>query len=235
MDMSTAAAVSSLANRIAPWKIPALERLATIAECNVGETIYHFRDPTDYWYGILTGAARKCALTADGRRQIVDFLLPGNLFGFGARDTHQFSVEVLMACTTIARYPRRHVERLAESDPEVGRWVRETAFESISRLQRRMVILGRSSALAKVSAFLLEMADRAGAGPANSVVLPMSRYDIADYLAMAVETVSRALTELRERDVIMFGGVRCVQICDRRALEKTTDEGWHQSAAVGHC
>jgi hypothetical protein len=70
-----------------------------------------------------------------------------------------------------------------------------------------------------VSAFLLEMADRACAGPANSVELPMSRYDIGDYLAVAVETVSRALTELKRRRVIALAGVRKVRICDRQALQ----------------
>jgi CRP/FNR family nitrogen fixation transcriptional regulator len=102
-----------------------------------------------------------------------------------------------------------------------------------------MVILGRASALEKVSTFLLEMADRFGAGSASAVTLPMSRYDIADYLAMAVETVSRALTNLRERGVIRFAAVRSVQICSRDALERAfrspheqerTDQVWAMGA-----
>jgi CRP-like cAMP-binding protein len=213
------------------WGEPGtLESLATQIRCKVGETVYHCAEATHYWYRIVVGAARKTALTADGSRHIVDFLLPGDFFGFGSGNTHHFSVETIAAGTIVARYPRRDAERLSESDPEVSRHIREVAFASIDRLQTRMVILGRTSALEKVSAFLLEMADRSHTGPPNSVVLPMSRYDIADYLAIAVETVSRTLTELRGRGVICLGGVRRVRICDRAALESIvqwpTDSIW---------
>jgi CRP/FNR family transcriptional regulator, nitrogen fixation regulation protein len=213
------------------WGGPlSLESLATQIRCRVGETVYHCAEATHYWYRIVVGAARKTALTAEGGRHIVEFLLPGDFFGFGPGDTHHFSVETITAGTMVARYPRREAERLSESDPEVSRHIREVAFASIERLETRMVILGRTSALAKVSAFLLEMADRSHTGPANSVVLPMSRYDIADYLAIAVETVSRALTELRGRGVISLGGVRRVRICHRPALEgivqRPTDTSW---------
>jgi CRP/FNR family transcriptional regulator, nitrogen fixation regulation protein len=211
------------------WGEPgALENLATQVRCKTGETVYHCTEARHYWYRIVVGAARKSALTADGCRHIVEFLLPGDFFGFG--DTHHFSVETIAAGTIVARYPRRAAEQLSESDPVVSRHIREVAFASINRLQARMVILGRTSALEKVAAFLLEMADRSRTAQLNSVILPMSRYDIADYLAIAVETVSRALTELRGRGVIAFGGVRRVRICDRQALENIVrwpaDSSW---------
>jgi hypothetical protein len=101
-----------------------------------------------------------------------------------------------------------------------------------------MLILGRATALEKVCSFLLEMADRFRARSDGAVTLPMSRYDIADYLAMAVETVSRALTNLRRMDVIHLEGVRRVRICNRDALERviessTRDVKTHQPIAVG--
>jgi CRP-like cAMP-binding protein len=200
-----------------------MERLSTIIPCEVNDTIYHCREQARYWYRVVTGAVRKCALTVDGHRQIVDFLVPGDLFGFGVRDTHHFSTEAIIPETTIARYPRNSAEQLAEADPQAGRWIREMAFESISRLQTRTLILGRPSALARVSAFLLDWTDRCGPSSATIVILPMSRYDIADYLAMAVETVSRALTVLREREVIALRGTRGLKICDRYALEQVTE------------
>jgi CRP/FNR family nitrogen fixation transcriptional regulator len=200
-------------------ELGALERLATQIRCKVGEAVYHCSEAAHYWYRIVLGSARKSAVTADGCRHIVEFLLPGDFFGFGPGDTDYFSVETISAGTVVARYPRHDAERLLDSDPQVGRHMREVLCATINRAQTRMVILGRTSALEKVSAFLLEMADRSRTGPVNSVVLPMSRYDIADYLAIAVETVSRALTELRGRGVISLGGVRTVRICDRRALE----------------
>jgi CRP-like cAMP-binding protein len=162
-------------------------------------------------------------LSGDGRRHIVDFILPGDLFGLGSCGARNFCVEALVPGTLIARYPCTGAERLADSDPQIARNIRELAFESIGRLQRRMVILGRTSALERVSAFLLEMADRSQIGPTNAVSLPMSRYDIADYLGLAVETVSRALTELRRRQAIFFRSVRQVRICDRAALQELAE------------
>ena len=197
-----------------------LESMSTMARFAPGDLIYLSGDPADFWYRILSGACRKCAYGLDGSRQIVDFLRPGDLFGYAAQDVHSFSAEAIVSGTTVARYPRPSAERVADSDPYVARRVRELAFGSVLRAQRRLLILGRATALEKVSSFLLEMVDRFRTRPVGPVTLPMSRYDIADYLAMAPETVSRALTNLREGGVIRFDSVRCLQIRDRESLEK---------------
>src|SRR5690348_7968257 len=204
------------------WDTSALESLMTLIQCEVNEVIYHNQEQAQYWYRVVTGAARKCSLMMDGRRQIVDFLLPDDVFGFGTHDLHHFSTEVVSTGTTIARYPRRAAEQLAESDPQVSRWIRQKAFRSISRLQARTLILGHTTALARVSAFLLEWMDRCNQPSGTTICLPMSRYDIADYLAMAVETVCRVLTLLRTQHVIVFRSTRRLSICDRRALELAT-------------
>ena len=83
----------------------------TLVRCEVNEVIYHNQEQAQYWYRVVTGAARKCSLMMDGRRQIVDFLLPDDVFGFGAHDLHHFSTEVVSTGTTIARYPRHAAER----------------------------------------------------------------------------------------------------------------------------
>jgi CRP/FNR family transcriptional regulator, nitrogen fixation regulation protein len=95
-------------------------------------------------------------------------------------------------------------------------------LRSISRLQARTLILGHTTALARVSAFLLEWMDRCNQPTGTTICLPMSRYDIADYLAMAVETVSRVLTLLRTQHVIVFRSTRRFSIRDRHALELAT-------------
>jgi CRP/FNR family nitrogen fixation transcriptional regulator len=86
-------------------------------------------------------------------------------------------------------------------------------------VQSQLLILGRITALEKVGSFILEMVSRLSAGNGNSVALPMSRYDIADYLAVSVETVSRSLTDLKQRGVIKLAGTRIVRIVNRDALE----------------
>jgi CRP-like cAMP-binding protein len=203
--------------------------MSTMARFAPGDLIYLSGDPADFWYRILSGACRKCAYGLDGSRQIVDFLRPGDLFGYDAQDVHSFSAEAIVPGTTVARYPRRNAERVADSDPQVARRIRELAFGSVLRVQRRLLILGRATALEKVSSFLLEMVDRFRTRPVGPVTLPMSRYDIADYLAMAAETVSRALTNLREVGVIRFDSVRCLQIHNRELLERVVESSMNET------
>ena len=202
--------------------LAALERLAILGRYDTGEPVYRCNDSIEHWYRLVSGAARLAAVSGDGRRHIVDFVFPGDFFGFGGFGSRQFCVEAMVAGTLVARYPRSSAERLADADPQTARNIRKAAFQSIARMQRRMVMLGQTSALEKVSAFLLEMSDRSQHCASSAVFLPMSRYDIADYLAMAVETVSRTLTELRIRQTIAFRGVRHVCICNRNALKALT-------------
>ena len=193
-----------------------MESLGTLRRYGADERIYRQDESADYWYRLVGGAARKCTQISDGRRQIVDFLLPGDLFGF---HTGACSVECVVANTTVVRYPRREMEFLMESDPQLAREVREFAFESIDRMQSRIILLGRSRAMERVCGFLLEMAYRPQIESLGTVSLLMSRYDIADYLAIAVETVSRSLTTLRSKRVISFLDTRHFRILDRKALE----------------
>lgn len=209
-----------------------LESMATLARFAPGDLIYRAGDTADFWYRIRSGACRECAYGPDGSRQIVDFLRPGDLFGYDAQDVHHFSAEAIVSGTTVARYPRSNAERVADTDPQVARRIRELAFGTVLRAQRRLLLLGRARALEKVGSFLLEMIDRFRTTPVGPVILPMSRYDIADYLAMAAETVSRALTNLSEEGVIRFDSVRCLQIRDRESLERVCLDAWRGAALL---
>ncbi len=220
MDTTSSAAVGDCVEHSTNrTPLAAIEPWAKRTRCQLGETIYFQDDPADHWYRLDTGAARKCLLMADGRRQIVDFLFPGDLFGWGVRNAHNCAVEAIVADTVVTYYPRGRLKMITDSNSDERRRILNMAFEAIARLQMRMVLLGRTSALERVSAFLLEMADRCGGDCGNVIVLPMSRYDIADYLALAVETVSRALTKLRRCGAISLDTSRLVQIVDRAVLE----------------
>jgi CRP/FNR family transcriptional regulator, nitrogen fixation regulation protein len=196
-----------------------MESLGTLRRYGADESVYGQDEATDYWYQLASGAARKCTQMSDGRRQIVDFLLPGDLFGFHAGAGHDCSVECVVPNTTVVRYQRQRMESLMESDPQFARRVREIAFDSIDRMQSRTILLGCGRALERVGGFLLEMANRRQIETGGTVALPMSRYDIADYLAIAVETVSRSLTTLRSKQVIAFFDTRHFRIVNRKALE----------------
>jgi CRP-like cAMP-binding protein len=195
-----------------------MQSLGTLRRYGADETVCSQDEMVDYWYQLAGGAARKCTQMLDGRRQIVDFLLPGDLFGLHAGARHDCSVECVAPNTTVVRYHRPRMESLMESDPQLARRVREIAFESIYRMQSRTILLGCGRALERVGGFLLEMADRR-IETDGTVALPMSRYDIADYLAIAVETVSRSLTTLRSRQAIVFLDTRHFRIVNRNALE----------------
>jgi CRP/FNR family nitrogen fixation transcriptional regulator len=202
-----------------PHPLKSLDQLAMITPFHRGQEICSQGRPADHWYYLVSGAARRCVIRLDGRRQIVDLLLPGDLFGFGVLDEYDTTIEAIAEGTVVAAYPRRRVEMLADSDPQLAREIRQVAFAALSRVQAQLLILGRITALEKVGSFILEMVSRLSAGNGNSVALPMSRYDIADYLAVSVETVSRSLTDLKQRGVIKLAGTRIVRIVNRDALE----------------
>ena len=199
-------------------EITSLSPIRAILTYRKAETIYSDTDRADHWYCVLTGAARKYTVLSDGRRQIVDFLLPGDYFGFRERHHCYFATDALLDGTTVARYPRHSIEAAADRDPDLSRQIREVVLDSMSRSQARLLIMGRIRSIEKVGAFLWEMADRCLDRQEQTVVLPMSRYDIADYLALSVETVSRALTRLRHDGAIRFVDKHRVSILDSHLL-----------------
>ena len=191
-----------------------------LRECYASaQTIYDAGDPTEYWYRVESGGARQVALWGDGRRQILAFLVPGDFFGFSAHAQHRISAEAVANDTVIARYPRREAEHLAATNLVLAEQIRQMTFESLSRLEDRLVDIGRPMAIQRVASFLLELADRPCAPKRSVVQLEMSRFDIADYLAVSIETVSRSMSELRRRGTISLAHPRRVQIVDRPGLQ----------------
>ena len=204
----------------APGKQPKLaDSVSALTSCCRGQMIYHEGAPVECWYRVVSGTARRFIVRTDGRRQIIDLLLAGDVFGFGARGNHSFTAEAIRDGTVVARYPRSRLEGLIRSDAKIAQEVQEMALEETRRLQELILILGRTTAQEKVGAFLVHLAERLAGGPADHVVLPISRYDIADYLALSVETVSRALTSLKRSGLIKFAGTRQIAIIDRDVIE----------------
>jgi CRP/FNR family nitrogen fixation transcriptional regulator len=163
------------------------------------------------------GAVRRCAVRSDGRRQIVDLTLPGDFF-FVSDNRNEATIEAIAENTVLASYSGRRVEGFADQDPEFARELRHIAFQSLTRSEAQLLIIGRVTALEKVGAFLLSLDGRVS-DQRGQVELPISRYDIADYLAVSVETVCRSITELQQRGVIALTGKRTVRILNRDALE----------------
>jgi CRP/FNR family transcriptional regulator, nitrogen fixation regulation protein len=191
-----------------------LEPLAVIMSRHSGQKIVAQGDPADHWYRIVGGAARRYLLEPDGRRLIIGFLLPGDFFGFTANTKFDLTVEAITEPTRVAVYLRRQAETLADSDPELARDIRQITFQSMSRLQAQLRILGRVTAIEKVACFLLEIAERLADSCYDEFTLPISRNDIAEYLSISAETVSRSLSDLKRRKVINLAG-RSVRFVSR--------------------
>jgi CRP/FNR family nitrogen fixation transcriptional regulator len=216
---SDSSSFSKPAGRHRPNRFEAAASLAVITRWSRGQEVCSQEGAADYWYCVLTGMARRYAIWPSGRCQIIGLLLPGDFFGYPIPD-HSFSVEAVIEGSLLACYPRRGVELLADSNPQFAREVREISFQGIAQLQEQILILGRTTALKKVGSFLLRFAERLSDAPPGQIVLPMSRYDIADYLGLSVETVCRSLTELKRRGIIASSGTRQIRILDPGALEE---------------
>jgi CRP/FNR family nitrogen fixation transcriptional regulator len=197
-----------------------LDTIAVIARRNRGEEIHDSEGSEEYWYRVISGAAKCYVVLPGGRRQILDLLMPNDCFCFTPPGGHYGVVEAVVNGTVVACYARRRAEALAESDPKVAREIRDMASDAVSRMQEQILILGRVTAREKVGSFLIKMMERSSKQPNDRLLLFTSRYDIADYLALSVETVSRSLTDLRHRGFIALAGPRRVKIVDRSGLEE---------------
>lgn len=184
-----------------------------------GQEICAEGEPGEQWFRVDAGAARQIALARDGRRQIVDLLLKGDYFGFTAHAHYGFTVEAAAHDTVISCYSRRAVEKLAIVDPEIAYDLIRITLTSLERLQATLMVIGQITSTEKVASFLLNLSSRLTHDDCERLVLPVTRYDIADNLALSVETVSRALTSLRQHSAIRMSDSPSIIILNRRALE----------------
>ena len=178
--------------------------------------IYGENEPADYLYKVISGTVRTSKILDDGRRQIGEFYLPGDIFGLEVGNDHAFSAEAI-ADAKVLVIKRSAVEALAARDNDVARQLWATTGRELQRVQDHILLLIKT-AQERVAGFLLEMADRIKAS--NELELPMSRQDIADYLGLTIETVSRTLTSLENASAIALPISRRVVLCNRAALRK---------------
>jgi CRP/FNR family transcriptional regulator, nitrogen fixation regulation protein len=176
--------------------------------------IYGQDEPAEYLYKVVRGAVRTYRVLTDGRRQIGAFLLPGDMFGLEAGETHSSSAEAI-ADSVILVIRRSAVIALAEHDLEVAGQLWTLTARELGRVQNHMLALIKN-AQERIAAFLLEMAERSPA--ADAVELPMSRQDIGDYLGLTIETVSRTLTLLEHNGAIALASSRRIVLRDRPVL-----------------
>jgi len=182
-----------------------------------GSEIFGEAEPAEYLYQVVDGAVRSYKLLSDGRRQIGSFHLAGDIFGLENGEAHRFTAEAIVD-TTVRLAKRASLANVAEQDATVARDLLNMTASNLQHAEDHMLLLGRKTALERVAAFLLEMDRRLTA--AGVMALPMCRRDIADYLGLTLETVSRALSTLHDKGVLGFVGQtqRQIVLLDRPKL-----------------
>lgn len=166
---------------------------------------------------VLTGTIRKYAIRANGQRQIVDLLMAGDFIGLAPLDPC-YSIEAVADDTRIAVFRSARLAALAEAFPAVRALMRDRAADAIRRLENHLLVQGRTTASDKVCGYLVSMCHRMQSDERGALVLPISRYDIADHLGLAVETVSRSMTLLKRRGMIGLQSPRHVEIRNAERL-----------------
>jgi CRP/FNR family transcriptional regulator, nitrogen fixation regulation protein len=178
--------------------------------------IFGENEPADYIYKVLSGTVRTYKVLNDGRRQVGGFYLPGDMFGLEVGEAHSFSAEAITdASILVVRRSAVTAQAARDHDVARGLWT-ETANE-LRRTQNHLMLLIKT-AQERVACFLLEMADRSQAN--GAIELPMSRQDIADYLGLTIETVSRTLTLFETSAAIELPRSRRIVLRNRSALNR---------------
>jgi CRP/FNR family nitrogen fixation transcriptional regulator len=175
-------------------------------------------DPSTYLYKIVSGVVRSYRMTADGRRQIVAFYVAGDFFGFEVGDTHTLSAEAVTD-VRVRLVKLASLLNAASRADDVAHQLWLNIGREIRRNQEHILQLGRA-APARVASFLLEMAKRMPS--ADAVALSISRLDIADYLDIRIETVSRTLTQLARSGAIALS-CRKIIVRNRTLLTQLLD------------
>lgn len=186
--------------------------------CTTGAHIFHEGDDADHVYEVKSGVLRLTRVLENGRRQVIAFGLPGDIIGFPNGDKHHTDCDVIATAEIVAH--RRSILETGEGDPDTHQRLLRAALREISAMQDHFMMLARKSASEKVASFLIAISNQSGTplGNYTTFLLPMSRADIADFLGLTVETVSRTFSMLRKAGTITLETPQTVLILDMEAL-----------------
>ncbi len=177
------------------------------------EELYAQEEDADLVYRVVSGAVRTTCLMSDGRRHVGAFYFAGEFFGMESGDAHRFSAEAL--CDTVVTVMKRTI---AERDVQIERLLWTSTVQELARTHEHLLLLSRMTAVEKVATFLTDMATRQGRP--ELVFLPMGRQDIADYLGLTIETVSRMIGQLQAEGFIELQDTRHIRVRTRGSLLK---------------
>ena len=192
----------------------------TDARVRKGSYLYYEGDAVERLYQVTSGVLRLTRLLEDGRRQVIAFGYPGDIVGFPCDGLQHTDCEALTDAR-LQPYRLSHLES-GEGEPELHKELLQAALREISAMQDHFMMLGRKSAVEKVASFLCVLTERVGEdlGQYKQVILPMSRTDIADFLGLTTETISRTLTQLRKNNIIAIDNIHTVVVLQPQSLRE---------------
>jgi CRP/FNR family transcriptional regulator, anaerobic regulatory protein len=198
-------------------QVPCLAAIARGAQLDAGEALFYEDDPATEVFTVTRGMLKLSKLLPDGRRQITGFLTPGDYLGLAFAERYVYSAEAVTP-VRICRFPRSAFLGLLEQFPALEKALFGRAATELAAAQQQMLLLGCKTARERVASFLLQLAERQGAEEGAVVDLPMTRTDIADYLGVTIETVSRTLSSLRKAGLIALPDLHHLRIVHRSRL-----------------
>ncbi|MBY4636491.1 helix-turn-helix domain-containing protein [Sphingopyxis sp. XHP0097] len=177
--------------------------------------------PAAHVYTVKKGALRLSKLLRDGRRQVIGFAFPGDFVGVTMEGEHPFTIEATCDAEVCQFLRIRFVAFLADH-PHLDRRLFGVAARDLAVAREQILVLGRKTAIERLATFLLDMTRHSTQIPGEPAraVLPMPRSDIADYLGVRNETISRELGVLKSKRLIRMIGTHKLAIIDRAAMER---------------
>ena len=214
----------SVCGALEPSELDELDRISQVRNFAAGTMLFDQGALAGSVYNVTDGIVRVYKSLPDGRRQIVGFALPGDFLGLALLDRYSVAAEAITP-VRVCRFSRTAFLNYVEGKPHLLRRLHEFASYELTLAQDQMLLLGRRTAEEKISSFLRNLQTRFGRIGQNSVTvpLPMSRQDIADYLGLTIETVSRTLTKLA-RDKILLIVPNGARVLSKELLDQIAAE-----------
>lgn len=196
-----------------------LYAISTAVDVSAGQAIFFEGDRDRFLFNVVTGAVRLSKNLPDGRRQITGFLFPGDLLGLTIAGRYAYTAEAIID-SSFCRFDRGKLTESAERFRNLEHQLFNLASNELVQAQEHLLVLGRKSATERVATFLTRVAERIGerVGVGSVTELPMKREDIGDYVGLSLETVSRAISELRVKGMIVTPSSRRIEIPNTDAL-----------------
>jgi len=188
-----------------------------------GDTVVFEADEAVNVYSLTSGLLRLSKLLPDGRRQIAGFLFPGDFLGITMEEEHAFTAEAI-TLSALCKFPRKRFDEFVAAHPQLERRLYVVAAHELAAARQQLVLLGRKTATERVASFLLMLSGRCSAQRGfTEIDLPVSRIDMADYLGLRIETVSREISALKAARVIQLTGRQSFRIVERERLEQLAE------------